>query len=131
MEIYMINKVRFVLKAFLYGFILWASVFVMSFIVSPVKQTDPIFFETIITIILTAFTALYGYIFFKKGKPSLKTTLFVGIFWLLINILIDLPLFSFGPMKRPFVNYMTDIGLTYLVILIILPIFSYRNKAVN
>jgi hypothetical protein len=31
-------------------------------------------------------------------------------------------------LKRPFINYMTDVGFTYLVIPIILSIFSYKNK---
>ena len=50
-------------KVVLFGFILWASVFALSFIIFPVKEADPIFFETLITIILTGFTVLYGYIF--------------------------------------------------------------------
>jgi hypothetical protein len=38
---------------------------------------------------------------------------------MMVNILADLPLFSYGPMKKPFADYMTDIGLTYLIIPII------------
>ena len=69
-------------------------------------------------------------IYFNKKKPTLKESLSVGIIWLLVNIIIDLPIFSFGPMKRPFPEYMTDIGLTYFIIPIILSIFSYKNKSV-
>jgi hypothetical protein len=121
--------VKYIGKTLLFGFILWISVFVASVIISPVKETDPIFFETLITIVLTGFTVLYGYIFFKREKPTLKNSLIIGLVWLLINIIIDLPMFSYGPMKRPFLEYMTDIGLTYLIIPIILSIFSYKNKS--
>jgi drug/metabolite transporter (DMT)-like permease len=124
----MAKNLKFIVKTLLFGLILWASVFVVSFGLFNIKRTDPIFFETLITITLTVFTTLYGYIFFKKEKPLLKKSLIVGIIWLLVNIAIDLPMFSFGPMKRPFINYMTDIGFTYLVIPIILSIFSYKNK---
>jgi drug/metabolite transporter (DMT)-like permease len=121
-------SLRFIGKTLLFGFILWVSVFVVSFGLFNINLTDPVFFETLITITLTVFTTLYGYIFFKKEKPPFKKSLFVGMIWLLINIAIDLPMFSFGPMKRPFINYMTDVGLTYLVIPVILSIFSYKNK---
>jgi drug/metabolite transporter (DMT)-like permease len=124
----MVNNLKFIGKTLLFGFILWVSVFVVSLGLFNIKQTDPIFFETLITITLTVFTTLYGYIFFKKEKPLFKKSLVVGIIWLLINIAIDLPMFSFGPMKRPFINYMMDISFTYLVIPIILSIFSYKNK---
>ena len=100
----MANNFRFIGKTLLFGLILWASVFIVSFGLFPVKQADPIFFETLITITLTVFTTLYGYIFFKKEKPLLKKSLVVGIIWLLVNIAIDLAMFSFGPMKRPFIN---------------------------
>jgi hypothetical protein len=48
-----------------------------------------------------------------------KNALYAGIIWMMVNILADLPLFSYGPMKKPFADYMTDIGLTYLIIPII------------
>ena len=115
-------------RILLFGFFLWISVFSVSFIVFPIKQADSILFETIITITLTAFTILFGYIFFNQEKPSIKKTLVVGIIWLMVNIIIDLPLFIFGPMKRPFINYMTDIGFTYLIIPMILLVFSFRSK---
>jgi hypothetical protein len=123
--VFMVNHIG---RTFLFGVILWISAFAISVIIFPVKQADAIFFETLITIALTGFTALYGYIFFKKERPTLKNALEAGIIWMLVNLAIDLPLFIFGPFKMPLVNYMTDIGLTYLIIPIILSIFSYQSK---
>ena len=114
-------------KIILFGFLLWLTVFVGSFFIFPVKQTDPIFFETLISIILVACTVLYGHIFFDKEKLILKNCIAVGLTWAIINIAIDLPLMFYGPMKKTFPEYMTDIGLTYLIIPIILSVYAFRR----
>ena len=115
-------------KILLYGFLLWLTVFAGSVVIFPVKNTDPIFFETLISIILATATVVFGYLYFNSEKASLKNCLLVGFAWMLINVAIDLPLFSYGPMQRPFAEYMTDIGLTYLMIPIILSAFAYGQK---
>jgi len=73
---------------------------------------------TLITVVMTTF-------FFRKirkghlrhiRKRYLQMGFILGIIWLIICLIIDLLLFSFGPMKM---TYMTDIGFTYLIIPII------------
>ena len=119
-------------KIVLYGFLLWLSVFAGSVVIFPVKASDPIFFETLISLILASATVVFGYLYFKTEKASWRSCLRVGIIWILVNIAIDLPLFSYGPMKRPIAEYMTDIGLTYLMIPIILLAFSLgRNNTIG
>ncbi len=120
----MINRIG---KVLLYGFLLWLTVFAGSVLIYPLKENDPIFFETLISIILAASTVIFGYLYFQKDLPNLPKCLSVGFAWALINIGIDLPLFSYGPMKRPWVEYMTDIGLTYLMIPIILIAFAFKK----
>jgi len=115
-------------KIILFGFLLWLTVFIASFLIFPIKESNPPFFETLISIILTASTILYGHIYFKKEFLSLKKCISVGLFWAIINIGIDLPLFLLdSPMKMVFVDYMTDIGLTYLIIPLILLVYAYRR----
>jgi hypothetical protein len=127
-EVFMAGRFSFIGKTLLFGLFLWAAVFALSCIVFPVKQADPVFFETLITIILCVSTTLCGRVFFTKGKPSLKSAIITGIVWLVVNIAIDSFMFGFGPMKRPFVDYLKDIGLTYLVIPVIVSIFAYNPK---
>ncbi len=115
-------------RILIYGFLLWLTVFAASIAIFPIKKADPIFFETLISIILAAATVLYGFIYFNKRKNTLGECLTVGISWMIINIAIDLPMFSYGPMKRSFADYMTDIGLTYLMIPIIVLAFSIKSK---
>jgi hypothetical protein len=116
------------LKTILYGALLWVTVFVGSFLIFPLKQSNPIYFETFITIILCSATVMYGHIFFRTGDLSFSRALRVGLIWAVVNLLIDLPLFSFGPMKKTPGDYAMDIGLTYLVIPIILTGFASRKK---
>lgn len=115
-------------KIILYGFLLWMMVFIVSFVIYPLKETNPPFFETLITLFLTGFTVFFGDFYFKKGRLTLKNCLISGFSWVLICILIDLPLFSYGPMQMSFWHYMTDIGLTYLVIPVILSVYSFRRR---
>lgn len=121
----MLNRIG---KVLLYGFLLWLTVFAGSFFIFPIKESNPLFFETLISLILAAATVLYGYIYFRNERISLKSCLIVGFGWALLNIAIDLPLFSYGPMKKELIDYMTDIGLTYLMIPIILSAFAYKRK---
>jgi uncharacterized protein YacL len=87
-------------KTILFGFLLWLSVFIAAFLIFPLKQTNYPFFETLITIFLSGFTVLYGYLFFKKEPVSFARTIKTGFIWLLVNILIDIPLFTYGPIKK-------------------------------
>ncbi len=116
-------------RQILAGVLLWLCVFVASFLIYPIKQADPAFFETLITIILCTSTVMIARLYFTRTELNTKNCVGTGVVWALINILIDLPLFSFGPMQRSTLDYFTDIGCTYLVIPIILWLLSYRRSA--
>lgn len=117
-------------KVLLFGFLLWLTVFLTSFLIYPIKQSNPTFFETLITITLTFFTILFTVLYFKKVHGRcIKCALTTGITWFLINVAIDLCLFSWGPMKMTFVAYVEDIGLAYLVIPIITIGVGYLLKS--
>lgn len=115
---------KHLIKIILFGFLLWLTVFIGAFAAFPFKQSIPPLFETVVSIILAAATVFYGWRFFRREVVSLKNCIVVGFIWALVNIALDLPLFSFGPMKKDLADYMTDIGLTYLMIPIILSAFA-------
>jgi len=106
-------------KLMLFGFLLWITVFISSFIIFPLRSSNPPFFETLISIFLVLFTVVASYVYFSNSLLSIKRALHAGITWMIVNIIIDLPLFSFGPMKKDLADYFTDIGLTYIIIPII------------
>lgn len=116
-------------KLILFGFLLWLAVFVCAFFIFPVKQSNPAFFETLITLFLSGFTVLFGRIYFKNFEiVTAGNALFTGFAWMAVNIIIDVPLFILGPFKIPPVDYITDIGLTYIAIPVILLAFTGRRK---
>ncbi|MFZ4545067.1 MAG: hypothetical protein ACOYOA_13515 [Saprospiraceae bacterium] len=115
-------------KIVLYGFLLWLTVFIISFLIFPLKESNPPFFETLISISLTASAIFYGHIYFKKEVLTTKKCVSTGLFWAMINIVIDLPLFLLdSPMKMAFTDYLTDIGLTYMIIPLVLLVYAYRR----
>lgn len=65
---------------------------------------------------VTLFAVIFGLAYLMKiDSGYMKEGAIIGILWLAISIVIDLFMFSWGPMAMPFVEYMEDIGLTYLI----------------
>ena len=67
---------------------------------------------------LTITVVIFSVLYFKKlEKNYLNEGILVGFVWLIINIIIDLIMFlPDSPMQMSFVDYMMDIGITYLII---------------
>ena len=55
----------------------------------------------------------------SKFITSFSSGLKIGLICLAVNFIIDQLMFSAGPMKMAFVDYLKDIGVTYLLIPII------------
>ena len=104
------------LKALAFGFLLWLVPFLASIALYNVRNTDRIFFETLMPVIITIVAVVLLYFYFKSlGSGFLKEGIVIGILWPLISIILDLLLFTWGPMAMSFTDYMKDIGLTYLI----------------
>jgi len=120
----------------IYGFLLWLVPFIVSFIIFPLKESQsPLFettsplFETIMPVTLTFFVVFFSILYFRKIEigyffESIK----LGIVWFAISFVIDLLMFMWGPMKMPFLTYMSDIGLTYLIFPIVTIGFGYLRS---
>lgn len=103
----------------LYGVILWALVYIASLPMLPLIKTDVYFFKTLIGFVFTVFVVLFTVLFFARVKNNyLNEGISVGILWLLINLLIDIPIFVYRD-GMSFEEYFRDIGLTYVAIPVI------------
>lgn len=103
--------------ALLYGFLVWLIPFVISFLVFPFHDSNRALFESVMAVAVTMSVVLFSVLYFKKAdKNFTKEGIMLGVIWYVINIGIDLLMFMWGPMKMTFVDYMADIGLTYLII---------------
>lgn len=108
-------------RAALLGFASWLIPFVVSFLVFPLKQTNAPLFETLMTLVVlvTAGAALQ---FYFRGRPIYVTeALFISLLWLAVNLVMDYPMFAYGPMKMTASSYYSQIGLDYLAF----PVFGF------
>jgi hypothetical protein len=104
-----------------FGFLIWLIPFLVSFVIFPLKTSNRPLFESIMPVVLVFAVMISSVLYFKKiDKDSLKEGILAGVLWFVISLVIDLLLFlPVSPMQMSFVDYMMDIGLTYLIILMI------------
>jgi hypothetical protein len=107
-------------RALAYGFLVWLLTLLASMAIFPLKRSWPVLFDSIMPIALALFAVMFANRYFQHcAASSLREGFALGAIWLIMNWLLDWPLFSFGPMRMSMVNYMADIGLTYLMLPII------------
>jgi hypothetical protein len=101
-------------RASLLGLASWLIPFVLSFIAYPLKKSNAPLFETLMTlIVLVTAGALFPRYF--RGRPvSVREALSVGLLWLTVDLIMDYPMFAYGPMKMPLSTYYSQIGRDYL-----------------
>jgi hypothetical protein len=100
-----------------FGFLVWLVPFAVSFLIFPVKKSDRFLFESIMSVVVTVSAVVFAVLYFRKMRCGfLKEGAVAGVIWLAINLALDLCMFMEGPMKMPFIDYMKEIGLVYLVI---------------
>lgn len=113
-------------SAILYGIAIWAVVFIIAILAFPLRANDRPLFESIMPVALTIATVVASVKYFKKvDKNFIAVGLCLGIIWLAVNISIDLLMFMQGPMKMSLMDYIKDIGLTYMLIPAITIGFGY------
>ena len=104
-------------KIVLYGFLTWLIPFVVSIVIFPFHDSQRPLFESIMPVVLAACAVAFGILYLRRADAAyLREGIVIGAAWLVINLVIDLPLFSAGPMAMPLADYVKDIGLTYLII---------------
>lgn len=105
----------------LFGFLIWLIPFVVSFFIFPLRSSSRPLFESIMPVILTSAVVLFTVRYLRKiNREFVKEGIFIGIVWLVISLVIDLILFMpESPMQMTLSDYVMDIGITYLIILII------------
>lgn len=106
-------------RAVLYGFLLWLVPFAVSFLIFGLRQDNRALFESLITVVgvLSAVVAAVSY--FRHWRAAgASDGVVVGLLWMAISIVIDLPIFLLV-FNMPLTDYMADIALTYLAFPII------------
>jgi len=104
-----------------FGFFIWLIPFLVSFLIFPLRNENRVLFESIMPVVVVFIVVVFSLLYFKKLEKNLvQEGIITGIIWFLTSILIDLIMFlTETPWHMSIIDYMMDIGLTYLIILII------------
>ena len=107
-------------RAFLYGLAVWAIPFVAAMIIFPLRDNERPLFESIMPVAVALAVVIFAVLYLKNLEINfLSEGIWLGILWMIMSIAIDMLLFSRGPMKMSFADYMKDIGITYLMMPVI------------
>ncbi|HWB09556.1 MAG TPA: hypothetical protein VG826_10040 [Pirellulales bacterium] len=103
-----------------FAFLAWFAPFAVSVCIFPLKEVHRPLFEEVMSLTLTANTALLGVIYLRsKSGDHLMRAVRIGATWTVANWLLDLIMFGWGPIQMPIRQYLWDIAGAYLVIPII------------
>lgn len=110
-----------------FGFLIWLIPFLVSFLIFPLREDNRALFESIMPVILTIVVIkLTIFYYLKLEKDFLREGIMLGVIWFVISVIIDLIMFiPESEWHMSFSDYMMDIGLTYLIILMIPIGFGY------
>ena len=97
-----------------YGVLLWALPFAISFVLFGIRETNRALFESMISVVGVSLAVAAAVYYFRDIRaPDIRVGLVLGLAWLAISVIIDLPIFL-GVFRMSLVDYGTDIALTYL-----------------
>ena len=86
-------------RAALLGLASWVIPFAFSFLLFPLKKSNAPLFETLMALAeLVTAGALFQW-YFRGRALSAGEAVRVGVLWLAVNLIMDYPMFSYGPMK--------------------------------
>lgn len=116
----------------LLGLLIWAVPFGLGMVIFPVISPSSALFDTIMVVTLAGITGLASTIFFRRVESSsLDGGLLAGSIWMLMSLLCDVPFFILGPemMRMNPVDYMADVGLSYIMIPLIAGAVAAARRA--
>ena len=102
------------------GLLSWLIPFVISFIAFPIKKSNAPLFRTLMYLVVLVTAGALLAFYFRRRTVSVREAAAVGMLWLAVNLILDYPMFAFGPMKMTPLGYYSEIGLVYLTF----PVFS-------
>lgn len=126
-------EVKSMKKMVFFGFLIWLIPFMVSIMIFPIHDSNRALFESIMPVTLTIVTLLFSILYFGKlERDYFNEGIVMGIVWFVISIAIDLFMFlPESPMQMTFGEYMMDIGITYVIILVIPVAMGYMLEHKN
>lgn len=101
-------------RALVLGAFSWLIPFILGFATFPLKQVSASLFETVMVLVLIVTAGMLLSHYFEGRPVSVREALLVGLLWVAINLILDYPMFAYGPMKMSAARYYSEIGVAYL-----------------
>jgi hypothetical protein len=96
------------------GFLSWLIPFLISFFAFRLKKSNAPLFSTVMFLVVLATAGALLNLYFRKRSVSVGEAALVGALWMIMNLILDYPMFAYGPMKMTPLGYYSEIGLVYL-----------------
>lgn len=98
------------------GFLAWLMPFLVAFLAFPLRESARPVFESVMAVAVAGTAVALGLMYLRRVPGmSPREGLLLGVMWLAMCVLIDVPLFLFGgPLRMSVGQYFGDIGLTYV-----------------
>lgn len=107
-------------RALLFGFLVWLVPFVVALVAYPLKESWRSLFESIMPVTLTLVVVPCAVVYLRRVRSGLlKEGILLGVLWMAMSVMIDLPLMLNPPMNYTLIESAADIGLTYVMMPII------------
>jgi hypothetical protein len=108
-------------RAALLGLASWAIPFVVSLLTFPLKKANAPLFETLMALVELVTAGALFVLYFRGRAVAAGEAVTVGLLWLAVNLVLDYPMFAYGPMKMQVWAYYSEIGFVYLTF----PMFGF------
>lgn len=107
-------------RAVLFGVLVWLFPFVVSILAFPLRSSWRALFESVMALSVCAVVVLLALRYFRGVERGyVREGLLLGLLWLAICVLIDLPLMLTEPIGMTVWEYAADVGLTYVMVPVI------------
>jgi hypothetical protein len=114
------------------GIAIWAVTFVAAMVIFPLHAEERPLFESIMPVVLATATVVascHYFVHLRTQQGLARHGLVLGATWFAVNLALDGLMFSRGPMQMAPGDYFKDIGITYLMIVVIPAGFGYLADA--
>jgi len=99
-----------------FGFISWLCPFAVSFLILPLKASNVPLFDALMNIVVIATAALLSNFYFRNHRiQGIDEAGALGMVWLAMNLLLDYPMFAYGPLQMTLGEYYSETGVAYLL----------------
>jgi hypothetical protein len=113
-----------------YGLLSWFIPLVVSLGVFPFHDTNRSLFESVMAVAVASTAAWLAALYFSRQQArSVIEGFIIGLIWLVMNVAFDYVVLIRGFGQMAMTEYVYDIGVTYLLFLIIVPAVAHAAKS--